>query len=135
MSGTRSVWPSGGLPELVWDPIAGCVDPMVAERRAKAFTAGTIKAALGGGYGDDAARFYAAEAAKVIQAFFHAAALTGRSLDDVLRWVANPASAGEPTEILLQHPHAAPYWLGCCTARCTVMTAPPATRSPPSSRR
>ena len=101
-----------GLPELVWDPIAGCVDPMVAERRAKAFTAGTIKAALGGGYGDDAARFYAAEAAKVIQAFFHAAALTGRSLDDVLRWVANPASAGEPTEILLQHPHAAPYWLG-----------------------
>jgi type IV secretion system protein VirD4 len=101
-----------GLPELVWDPVAGCVDPMVAERRAKAFTAGTIKAALGGGYGDDAARFYAAEAAKMIQAFFHAAALTGRSLDDVLRWVANPISAGEPTEILLQHPHAAPYWLG-----------------------
>jgi type IV secretion system protein VirD4 len=101
-----------GLPELVWDPIAGCVDPMVAERRAKAFTAGTIKAAMGGGYGDDAARFYAAEAAKVIQAFFHAAALTGRSLDDVLGWVANPASAGEPAEILLQHPHAAPYWLG-----------------------
>jgi type IV secretion system protein VirD4 len=67
---------------------------------------------LGGGYGDDAARFYAAEAAKVIQAFFHAAALTGRSLDDVLRWMANPTLAGEPTEILLQHPHAAPYWLG-----------------------
>src|SRR5215212_6245469 len=103
---------AGGLPELVWDPIAGCVDPMVAERRAKAFTAGTIKAALGGGYGDDAARFYAAEAAKVIQAFFHAAALTGRSLDDVLRWVADPESASEPSEILLQHPHAAPYWLG-----------------------
>ena len=82
----------------MWDPIAGCVDPMVAERRAKAFTAGTIKAALGGGYGDDAARFYAAEAAKVIQAFFHAAALTGRSLDDVLGWVASPASAGEPAE-------------------------------------
>jgi type IV secretion system protein VirD4 len=101
-----------GLPELVWDPVAGCVNPMVAERRAKAFTAGTIKAALGGGYGDDAARFYAAEAAKVIQAFFHAAALTGRSLDDVLRWVANPSIASEPTEILLQHPRAAPYWLG-----------------------
>jgi type IV secretion system protein VirD4 len=26
-----------GLPELVWDPVAGCVDSMVAERRAKAF--------------------------------------------------------------------------------------------------
>ena len=48
----------------------------------------------------------------MIQALFHAAALTGRSLDDVLRWVANPANAGEPAEILLQHPHAAPYWLG-----------------------
>jgi type IV secretion system protein VirD4 len=103
---------AAGLPELVWDPIAGCVDPMVAERRAKAFTAGTIKATLGGGYGDDAARFYAAEAAKVIQALFHAAALTGRSLDDVLRWVANPMGASEPAEILLEHPHAAPYWLG-----------------------
>jgi type IV secretion system protein VirD4 len=103
---------AAGLPELVWDPISGCVDPMVAERRAKAFTAGTIKAALGGGYGDDAARFYAAEAAKVIQAFFHAAALTGRSLDDVLRWVANPVSASEPAEILIQHPHGAPYWPG-----------------------
>src|SRR5215217_6436644 len=103
---------AAGLPELVWDPVAGCVDPVIAERRAKAFTAGTVKGAVAGGHRDDAARFYAAEAAKVIQAFFHAAALTGRSLDDVLRWVANPASASEPAEILLQHPHAAPYWLG-----------------------
>ncbi|MEJ7742379.1 MAG: hypothetical protein WKF73_07430 [Nocardioidaceae bacterium] len=58
-----------GLPELIWDPIAGCVDPMVAERRAKAFTAGTVKGAIHGGSGDDSARFYAAEAAKVIQAY------------------------------------------------------------------
>jgi hypothetical protein len=62
--------------------------------------------------GDDAARFYAAEAAKVIQGYFHAAALTGRSLDDVLRWVANPVAAVEPTEILREHPHAAPFWHG-----------------------
>ena len=48
-----------GLPELVWDPIVGCVDPMVAERRAKAFTAGTVTGAVAGGHGDDAARFYA----------------------------------------------------------------------------
>jgi len=101
-----------GLPELVWDPIEGCVDPLVAERRAKAFTAGTIKGAVAEGYGDQAARFYAAEAAKVIQAYFHAAALTGRSLDDVLRWVSNPANTSEPAEILREHPHAAPYWHG-----------------------
>src|SRR4029453_4675912 len=79
---------------------------------AKAFTAGTVKGAVAGGYGDDAALFYAAEAAKVIQAFFHAAALTGRTLDHVLRWVANPAIARGPTEILREHPHAAPYWHG-----------------------
>jgi type IV secretion system protein VirD4 len=48
----------------------------------------------------------------VLQAFFHAAALTGRTLDHVLRWVANPAIATEPTEILREHPHAAPYWHG-----------------------
>ena len=46
-----------GLSELVWDPVAGCVDSMVAERRAKAFTAGTVKGAVAGGYGDDAAHF------------------------------------------------------------------------------
>ena len=103
---------AAGLPELVWDPVAGCVDSMLAERRAKAFTAGTVKGAVASGHGDDAARFYAAEAAKVIQAFFHAAALTGRNLDHVLRWVANPAIATEPTEILRAHPQAAPYWHG-----------------------
>ncbi len=101
-----------GLSELVWDPIAGCVDPMVAERRAKAFTAGTVKGSVAGGHGDDAARFYAAEGSKVIQAFFHAAALAGHGLDEVLRWVSNPRAATEPMEILRGHPHAAPFWHG-----------------------
>ena len=101
-----------GLPEVVWDPIPGCVDPLVAERRAKAFTAGTVKGAVAGGHGDDAARFYAAEAAKVLQGYFHAAALTGRTLEDVLGWVAKPMAASAPTEILREHPHAASFWDG-----------------------
>ena len=101
-----------GLPELVWDPIAGCIDPMLAERRAKAFTAGTVKGAVASGSGDAAARFYAGESAKVIQAFFHAAALTGRSLEEMLHWVANPSAATEPYEILRNHPGAAPFWDG-----------------------
>jgi hypothetical protein len=48
--------------------------------------------------------------------------------------VANPAIAGEPTEILRQHPHAAPYCLRLCTALCTVMSSAgePADRSPQS---
>ena len=102
----------GAVRELVWDPVAACVDPMIAERRAKAFTAGTVTGAIHGGTGDESARFYAAEAAKVLQAYFHAAALTGRSLQDVLRWVANPVAASDPSEILREHPHAAPFWAG-----------------------
>ena len=98
----------GVVDELLWDPIAGCVDPKVAERRAKAFTAGTVN----GGTGDEAARFYAAESAKVLQAYFHAAALTGKTLDDVLRWIANPLAATDPGEILKRHPHAARFWHG-----------------------
>jgi hypothetical protein len=124
-----------GLPELVWDPIGGCVDPMVAERRAKAFTAGTIKAASGGGYGDDAARFYAAEAAKVIQAFFHQPPSPDPAWTMCcVGWRTRRAPANRPrfcSSIPMPHPIG---W-DCCTARCTAMTAPPATPSPPSSRR
>jgi type IV secretion system protein VirD4 len=101
-----------GLPELVWDPVEGCVDSMVAERRAKAFTAGTVRGAVAQGSGDSAARFYAAEGAKVLQAYFHAAALTGSSIEDVLEWVANARGATTPEEILRSHPHAAPFWHG-----------------------
>lgn len=101
-----------GLPELVWDPIAGCIDPLVAERRAKAFTAGTIKAGASSGSGDAAARFYAAQSAKVLQCYFHAAALAGHSLDRLLEWVARPQATHEPEEILLNHPGSAHFWHG-----------------------
>jgi type IV secretion system protein VirD4 len=101
-----------GLPELVWDPVVGCEDPMTAERRAKAFTAGTVGAASTWGTGDQAARFYAAEAAKVLQAYLHAAALDGCSIDMVLKWVANPRRHPQAEEILRLHPGAAPFWDG-----------------------
>ena len=101
-----------GVPELVWDPVAGCGDPMVAERRAKAFTAGTLKGAVAHGFGDDAARFYAAEAAKVLQAYLHAAALAGRGVDEVIRWVADPLNSTVPEEILRTDPRAAAHWHG-----------------------
>lgn len=101
-----------GLPPLIWDPVAGCVDPKIAEKRAKAFAAGTVTGAVSGGRADGAARFYAAETAKVLAGFLHAAALTGRSLDHVLEWVANPVAALEPAEILKAHPHAARFWDG-----------------------
>ena len=101
-----------GLPELVWDPVAGCIDPMVAERRAKAFTAGTVTGAAAGGSSDSAARFYAFEAAKVLQAYLHAAALAGRTIEHVLQWAAHPQATTEPADILRGHPDAAPLWDG-----------------------
>lgn len=101
-----------GVPQLIWDPIDGCEDSMTAERRAKAFTAGTVGGAVTRGTGDDAARFYAAEGSKVLQAYFHAAALAGASLDDVLTWLSDPHNAGQPEEILRTHPGAAPFWDG-----------------------
>ncbi len=99
-----------GLPELIWDPVDGCVDATVAEKRAKAFCAGTIQG--GGEDHTSAARFYAAEAAKVIQCYLHAAALVGYTLDHVLEWVANPRTATLPAEILRVHPMAEPHWAG-----------------------
>ena len=44
-----------GTPALVWDPVDGCADSMTAERRAKAFTAGTVGGAVTRGAGDEAA--------------------------------------------------------------------------------
>ena len=79
---------------------------MLARRRARAFAAGTVGAAT---HGDDAAVLYAAQCANVPQCFFHAAALTGRTLDDILAWVANPATSGVATDILTRHPYAAPH--------------------------
>jgi type IV secretory pathway TraG/TraD family ATPase VirD4 len=101
-----------GLPELVWDPVAGCEDSMVAERRAKAFTAGTVGGAVTKGNGDEAARFYAAEGAKVLQAYLHAAALAGSTIGRVLEWVSDPLNAVFPEEVLRTHPDAAPFWDG-----------------------
>ena len=100
------------VPELLWDPVAGCADSMVAERRAKAFTAGTVAGAVTGGISDGAARFYAFEAAKVLQAYFHAAALTGGTVEHVLEWAAHPQAATAPADILRGHPQAAPLWDG-----------------------
>jgi type IV secretion system protein VirD4 len=100
-----------GTPELVWDPIAGCQDAMLAERRAKAFAAGTIKGATAQS-SDQAARFYAGECAKVLQAYFHAAAIAGIGLEGVLMWVSSPRQFPQPEEILRTHPAAEPLWDG-----------------------
>ncbi|WP_242667561.1 type IV secretory system conjugative DNA transfer family protein [Nocardioides sp. PD653] len=100
-----------GTPELVWDPIAGCEESMLAERRAKAFAAGTIKGATAQS-SDQAARFYAGECAKVLQAYFHAAAIARIGLEEVLMWVSSPREYPQAEEILRTHPAAEPLWDG-----------------------
>jgi type IV secretion system protein VirD4 len=112
-----------GLPPLTWDPLRGCVDSTVATRRAKAFCAGTVSRASADGGDETAAvrraptggaggraRANAAEAAKVLQCYLHAAALSGRTIDHVLTWVADPAIGDVPEKILREHPHAQQHW-------------------------
>ena len=101
-----------GLPPLVWDPLGGCVDATVASRRARAFTAGTILGAASASGDALGARRGAADAAKVLQGYLHAAALTGRTLDHVMAWVADPLGDRTAETILSEHPHAEPHWAG-----------------------
>lgn len=100
-----------GVEELVWDPVAGTGDSLLAEKRAKAFAAGKA-----GGHSsserDSAAQFYAAEAAKVAQAYFHAAALAGLGVDQIMEWVSMPRESAQPLEILRSAPAAASLWAG-----------------------
>ena len=84
---------------------------MLAERRAKAFAAGTIRGATAQS-ADQAARFYAGECAKVLQAYFHAAALAERDpgrRPDVGR---QPAPAPGPRRSCAPTRDAAPLWDG-----------------------
>ena len=82
---------------------------------------------------------YAAGASKVIQAYFHAAAFTGRTIEHVLEWIAPPTGTTEPGEILREHPHAARFWAGLLHGalngdhRTVGNTIPPANRLSPCS--
>jgi type IV secretion system protein VirD4 len=86
-----------GLPALTWDPLHGCIDSTVATRRARAFCTAT-------GAKD------CEHAAKVLQCYLHAAALTGRTIDHVVTWVADPVATDVPETILREHPYAEPHW-------------------------
>lgn len=105
-----------GVEPFRWSPIHGAEDTRVADLRAGAFVAG------GGGGGntrtDQAAEFYRGQAADVLAAFWHAAALDGASLRDVLKWAAR-FSDPAPRQILDHHPGAGPGWSDMLTAAIT----------------
>ena len=69
-----------------WSPVAGCKDTRVAERRASALIAAN-------GEASDARSgvFFRQSAVAVLGAYLHAAALSGATMADVVRWAARPS--------------------------------------------
>lgn len=86
---------SGVRSSLRISPLAGCIDPLVAERRAQAIVAGTALGASG--------REWAPLASSVLSRLLHAAAVSGRGLDELAMWGSNPRLAQEAVSVLADH--------------------------------
>lgn len=88
-----------GIKTLRWSPLANCDDPAVAYRRVAAMTA-----VLGRGISDG--EHWRGGAAQILRAMFHAAALGGKTLLDVRRWIAKK-DPGPAVDILRETDHLA----------------------------
>jgi type IV secretory pathway TraG/TraD family ATPase VirD4 len=91
-------------PRLRWSPTRGCEDPLLAINRARALSAGA-----GLQHATTDASFWEAMTASVLRAYLHAAALTGRSMGEVLAWAARPLDP-TPVRILRAESQAAGGW-------------------------
>jgi len=100
--------PTGAVPgwpdRLTWSPVSGCADYGKARHRADVITTvgRTVQAADSASSG-----FFSSNAISLLSGWLHAAAVAGRSMDDVLRW-AFAAGDQEPVHLLAEHPQAAP---------------------------
>ncbi len=83
-------WPS----QLRWSPVNGCQEPLVALNRAAAFVAGA-----GVGEGVQNASYWTGVATAILRCYFLAAATSGRTITDVVRWSTQPTNP-EPIQIL-----------------------------------
>ena len=93
-----------GVPSATrWSPIRGCESPQVALVRAKALTSGAA-----GGTTD--ASFWQSAAEQAVRCLLHAAALDGKSSQDLYRWSLSAPQAREAVSILATHPGAAGSW-------------------------
>ncbi|MHA6631870.1 type IV secretory system conjugative DNA transfer family protein [Pseudonocardia sichuanensis] len=89
-----------------WDPISGCADQGVADRRAWALVRGS-----GGASGIDRADFWAGKAQEILRCYLLAAALAGADMARVMHWANDPDDV-EPVSILDAHGHLVPPgWL------------------------
>lgn len=80
---------------LGFDPLTGCANPVTATERAIDMVPETR-----GGSGDRA--YWDGQARRVLAAYLHAAALGGRTMHDVLRWVSDPAGTHREVRTLLE---------------------------------
>jgi hypothetical protein len=89
-------WPA----KLRWSPITGCTDPATAYRRARAMVeaaAVTVESGTGSAGND---RVFRERATMVLSAYLLAAALTGRTMSEVLRWATQKPLTTEPADLL-----------------------------------
>ena len=107
--------------DLRWDPISGCVDQDVADRRAWALVRGS-----GGAGGIDRADFWAGKAQEILRCYLLAAALAGADMTRVMHWANDPDNP-EPAAILDAHRHLAPA--GWLPTLLTHLRAAPNTRT------
>ncbi len=97
-------WPQ----RMRWSPIRGCEVPLVAANRATAFVTATGMSMSG-----DTA-YWVGVAISILRCYLHAAALTGRTMLDVMRWTSQPTNP-EPITLLRGaeiQGLAAPGWAG-----------------------
>ncbi|MGQ4495493.1 type IV secretory system conjugative DNA transfer family protein [Dermabacteraceae bacterium P13101] len=78
-----SHWPT----KMCWDIVAGCEDSQIARARAGAIVKSGKKQISGSAGGGDAnTEFFMDNARDVLQCYLHAAAIGGRSVQDILEW-------------------------------------------------
>src|SRR4051794_33024212 len=104
-----------------WDPISGCTDQGVADRRAWALVRGS-----GGAAGIDRADFWAGKAQEILRCYLLAAALVGTDMTRVMHWANDPDNP-EPAAILDAHRHLVPS--GWLPTLLTHLRAAPNTRT------
>lgn len=96
---------AGDVPRLRWAPQRGCDDALVAINRARALAAGAQLTAGTTTNGE----FWQSMTEAVLRCYLHAAALSGRSMRDVLLWASRPADP-TPVRILRAESAAVPGW-------------------------
>jgi type IV secretion system protein VirD4 len=118
---TGTTWPD----PLTWSPTTGCESFDAARRRADLLV--TVGKTNGHGIGADStnAAFFGTSATNLLAGWLHAAALTGRTMTDVLDWALDERK-NDPIRLLRGHPGAAP---GTAALLDTLYRSPVETRS------